>query len=308
MLRQIVVGLAAGVVFLVLDGLVNANPLARQVYVAYQPIARTSVDAVAGSLIDLAYGLILVALFVTLRHCLPGRRDLMKGLSFGAMVWFLRVAMRVAGEWVVTTVPASAHAYTLLAGLVQTLTVAVVVALLLPRSHGDARREGGMIPELVRSFDRSLAYMRELVADLSDEDLILQPPGVPNHAAWTLGHVIHSCQAMAGELGVARWLPDDWEPRFGYGSTPCGTLAPQGSGKAPLLASLAAAGDRLRSALLDTDESRLREPLRDERAREALPTLGDALLQVVAAHTAFHAGQLAAWRRAIGRAPVGVFV
>ena len=110
---------------------------------------------------------------------------------------------------------------------------------------------GEMIPELVGSFDRSLAFMRELIADLSDEEMVLQPPGVPNHAAWTLGHVIHSCQAIAGELGVVPWLPDDWE---------------------------------------------------------ILPTLGDALLQVVSAHTAFHAGQLAAWRRAIGRPPVGVFV
>ena len=60
-----------------------------------------------------------------------------------------------------------------------------------------------MIRELVSCFDRSVAFMRELVADLSDEEMILQPPGVPNHAAWTLGHVIHSCQAIAGELGGA---------------------------------------------------------------------------------------------------------
>jgi len=135
MLRQIVVGLAAGMAFLVLDGLTNANPLAQEVYAAYRPIARSSVNAVAGSVVDLAYGLILVALFVTLRHCLPGRTGLVKGMSFGAMVWFLRVVMRVAGEWVTTTVPASAHAYSLVAGLVQMLLVAVLIALLLPQRH-----------------------------------------------------------------------------------------------------------------------------------------------------------------------------
>ena len=77
-----------------------------------------------------------------------------------------------------------------------------------------------MIPELVACFDRTVAFLHESVADLSDDDLVLQPPGVPNHAAWTLGHVIHSCQAMAGELGVEPWLPPDWESRFGYGSSP----------------------------------------------------------------------------------------
>jgi uncharacterized damage-inducible protein DinB len=165
-----------------------------------------------------------------------------------------------------------------------------------------------MIPELIGSFDRSLAFMRGLVADLSDEEMVLQPPGAPNHAAWTLGHVSHSCQAIAGELGVAPWLPGDWETRFGYGSTPAAAADSGGSSKAELLSMLADASDRLRAVLLATDERRLKDPLPDEKTREILPTLGDALLQIVSAHTAFHAGQLAAWRRAIGRPPVGVFV
>jgi len=165
-----------------------------------------------------------------------------------------------------------------------------------------------MIPELVGSFDRSMAFVQELVADLSDDEMTLQPPGAPNHASWTLGHLIHSCQAIAGELGVGPWLPDDWESRFGYGSSPSGAATSTGTGKAALLAALVDASDRLRTILLATDESRLKDPLPDENARKTLPTLGDALLQVVSAHTAFHAGQLAAWRRAIGRPPVGVFI
>jgi hypothetical protein len=165
--------------------------------------------------------------------------------------------------------------------------------------------EGEMIPELVASFDRSLAFMRGLIADLSDEEMVLQPPGAANHAAWTLGHVIHSCQAIAGELGVAPWLPDDRS--VGYGSSPTAAAASPGSGKAALLARC-----RTRRTgcerLCCTDESRLKDPLPDENTRKILPTLGDALLQVVSAHTAFHAGQLAAWRRAIGRPPAGVFI
>jgi uncharacterized damage-inducible protein DinB len=165
-----------------------------------------------------------------------------------------------------------------------------------------------MITELVGSFDRSLAFIRGLIADVSDEEMVLQPPGAPNHAAWTLGHVIHSCQAIAAELGVEPWLPGDWEARFGFGSAPAAAADSEVSRKAALLASLADASNRLREALLATDESRLKDPLPDASTREILPTLGDAVLQVVSAHTAFHAGQLAAWRRAIGRPPVGVFV
>jgi uncharacterized damage-inducible protein DinB len=164
-----------------------------------------------------------------------------------------------------------------------------------------------MVPELVSCFERTVAFMQELVSDLSDEDMVLQPPGVPNHAAWTLGHVIHSCQAIAGELGVEPWLPGDWESRFGYGSSPV-PVASQHPSKPALLAVLGEARDRLRSALLRIDERALAQPLPDERSRDMLPTVGHALMQVVAAHTAFHAGQLAAWRRAIGRPPVAVFI
>lgn len=164
-----------------------------------------------------------------------------------------------------------------------------------------------MIPELVGCFERTVDFLQKSVADLSDEDIVLQPTGVPNHAAWTLGHVIYSCQAMAGELGVPPWLPADWESRFGYGSSPTAVVSQRPS-KAALLTALGEASKRLRAALLGMDQISLAEPLPDEQARELLPTKGHALLQVVAAHTAYHAGQLAVWRRAIGRPSAGVFL
>jgi hypothetical protein len=141
MLRRVIVGLGAGAVFLVLDGVINANPLAQRLYGAYAPLARSSVNALAGSALDLVYGVVLAWLFVRLRPSLPGRSSLSKGAAFGLMVWFLRVAMRVAGEWVVTTVPLTAHAYTLAAGLVQLLLVAILIGVLLPEGSepGTAR-------------------------------------------------------------------------------------------------------------------------------------------------------------------------
>lgn len=132
MVRLLIVGVVAGVAFLVLDGVINANPMAQRLYAAYRPIARPSVNALAGSAVDLVYGVILTALFTLLRGSLPGGSNLAKAVSFGLIVWFFRVCMRVVGEWVITVVPAEAHAYTLAAGLVQTLVVAVIIALLLP--------------------------------------------------------------------------------------------------------------------------------------------------------------------------------
>jgi len=164
-----------------------------------------------------------------------------------------------------------------------------------------------MILELVATLDRTLAFMQAQVAGLSDDEMVIQPVGVPNHAAWTLGHMIYSCQEIAGELGLEGWLPADWKSNFGYGTSP-GSISPQYATKSALLPSVRDAGERLRAALLQTDEDVLANPLPDEKVREVMPTLGHALLQVVAAHMAFHAGQLAAWRRAIGRPPVGTFL
>jgi len=164
-----------------------------------------------------------------------------------------------------------------------------------------------MIPELVDCFGRTVAFMQEAVADLSEEDMVLQPPGIPNHAAWTLGHVIFSCQALAGELGIEAWLSSDWESRFGYGSSPTAVVS-QYPSKAALLTMFGEASHRFQAALLGLNEMALAEPLPDEKVRGILPTKGHALLQVVAAHTAYHAGQLAVWRRVIGRRGVGVFL
>jgi uncharacterized damage-inducible protein DinB len=112
---------------------------------------------------------------------------------------------------------------------------------------------------------------------------------------------------MAGELGLSPWLPADWESQYGYGSSPAALVSRHPS-KTALLAGLAEASQRLRTALLGLKETVLGQPLPDEKARSLLPTTGDALLQIVAAHTAYHAGQLAVWRRALGRPSVGVFV
>ncbi len=165
-----------------------------------------------------------------------------------------------------------------------------------------------MITELVSCFDRTTAYIRELVADLSDEEMILQPPGVPNHAAWTVGHVIYSCQAIAGMLGATPWLPETWESLFGYGSSPRDAAHSAHASKEILMSRFADACDRLRSTLLGTEEGRLRASLPGPESAGTFATTADALLQIVAAHTAYHAGQLAAWRRAIGREPGGVFI
>jgi hypothetical protein len=132
--RYILVSIVSGILFGVLDGLVNGNPLAQRLYEVYKPIARTSINIPAGVAIDLVYGFVMAGAFLVLYHSLPGEAGLVKGISFAVMVWFFRVVMGVASQWMMFRVPASALAYTLLAGLGEMLVLGMLYGLTLKPS------------------------------------------------------------------------------------------------------------------------------------------------------------------------------
>ena len=134
MTSYIIVSVVSGILFGILDGLINANPIANKLFAVYKPIARTSVNFVAGMIIDLAYGFILAALFQLVYPSLPGEVGLVKGVSFALMVWFFRVVMSVASQWMMFKVPLKALLYTLLAGLGEMLILGILYGLALQPS------------------------------------------------------------------------------------------------------------------------------------------------------------------------------
>ena len=156
-----------------------------------------------------------------------------------------------------------------------------------------------MVPEILNSLALNLDFVRRTIADLDDDQMVGQVGGVVNHPAWTIGHLVGSFQLMGGELGVGPWLPEGWAERFGTGTTPLGD-ANVYPGKADLLHALDDGQRRLVEALAGTGDADLARPLPDERYRDRLPTIGHALLHILASHTAMHVGQLAVWRRAHG--------
>lgn len=131
MLRYIVVSMASGILFGILDGVINANPLARKRYEVYKPIAKTFVNPVAGVVIDLVYGFIMAAVFLLLYESLPGQLGIVKGLSYAILVWFFRVVMHAASTWMMFQVPARTIAYGLVTGLVEMLILGLLYGLTL---------------------------------------------------------------------------------------------------------------------------------------------------------------------------------
>ena len=131
MTTYIIVSLISGVLFGILDGLINANPFAVKLFDAYKPIAKTSANFVAGILIDLAYGFIMAGIFLVLYPGLPGATGLVKGLSFGLIAWFFRVAMYVVTQWMMFKIPAKTLVYILLTGLGEMLIIGFLYGIAL---------------------------------------------------------------------------------------------------------------------------------------------------------------------------------
>ncbi|HSB66797.1 MAG TPA: hypothetical protein VLD65_09470 [Anaerolineales bacterium] len=131
MAGYIIVSLVSGVLFGVLDGLINANPVARKLYQFYQPIAKKSINFIAGLVIDLIYGFIMAWIFLLLYASLPGEVGIIKGISFAVLVWFFRVVMSAASQWMMYTVPKTTILYSILAGLGEMLILGILYGLTL---------------------------------------------------------------------------------------------------------------------------------------------------------------------------------
>jgi len=129
--RYVLVSVGSGVLFGLLDGFLHANPLARKLYMVFEPIARTSVNVPAGLAIDLVYGFALAGGFLLLEAGLPGGSGLIRGLAYGGMLWFARVAMQVASQWMMYVVPVKSLLYTLVAGLGEMLILGLIYGWVL---------------------------------------------------------------------------------------------------------------------------------------------------------------------------------
>ena len=131
MIRYIIVSVVGGILFGVMDGLINANPLAQRLYKVYKPIAKTSMNVPAGIVIDLVYGFVMAGIFLILYTSLPGELGIIKGISFAFLAWFFRVVMYLASQWMMFNVPIRALLYTLLTGLFEMLVLGILYGLTL---------------------------------------------------------------------------------------------------------------------------------------------------------------------------------
>jgi O-antigen ligase len=129
MTKYAIVGITSGRLLAMLDRLANGNPLARSLYAVYHPIGRTSVNSLAGLVIDLAYGLVMASVFLLLYPSLPGGGGLVKGIAFALLTGFFRVVMGTAAQWKMFDVPATTLVYALVSGLAEMLALGILYGL-----------------------------------------------------------------------------------------------------------------------------------------------------------------------------------
>jgi len=134
--------------------------------------------------------------------------------------------------------------------------------------------------------------------------MVQQPVVGMNHPSWNVGHMVLSLQAIGREIGLQPCLDEEWCEVFGMGSQPSADPA-RYPAKSVLLAALADGRDRVVRQLSGMTDEELTGPLPDARYRNVFPSLGHAVLHILAGHLGVHIGQIRAWRRAALLPPVG---
>jgi hypothetical protein len=155
--------------------------------------------------------------------------------------------------------------------------------------------------QILQQFGFQRFYLSLLVDDITDEQMCVQPAGVPNHPAWHLGHLTLVLDRMAKNLGLPPTLDEAWEKKYQMGSIPTGNRADY-----PRKTELLTKFDGLRAGLSRAFEAatpaQLSAPNPVKRLEKALPTVEGLLLFGMIFHEATHLGQLAVWRKAMGMA------
>lgn len=156
----------------------------------------------------------------------------------------------------------------------------------------------------LRVFAWNLLYAEALVADVDPEVLATGGgPGLENHPAWTLGHLVTGSNLLAQDLGLPDDLPAGWRDVFERRGPGDPRRPEEGAASYPsvedLLAELRRQHERVERAWRAASPESW-DATEDWAFGRDLPTSADAALFMALTHEALHLGQLAAWRRARG--------
>jgi hypothetical protein len=131
MIRFTLVAITTGLLFGIMDGLINANPYAVKLLECYKPIARQKINMAAGMVIDLVYGFLITGIYLLLMTALPTENGVIRGLAYGLGIWFFRGLMSVLSSWMMFEIPVKTLVYIAVTGLLEMLILGVFNGVLI---------------------------------------------------------------------------------------------------------------------------------------------------------------------------------
>jgi hypothetical protein len=146
-------------------------------------------------------------------------------------------------------------------------------------------------------------YGRQIIADLSEEQMKTPAFTGANPPSWIIGHLTVSADYGLKIMGQPMLAGKNWHVMFGPGSSPMKHLDKHPN-RAELLAAYEAGHDAVLAALPNVNMEAMKAPSFFEPLLKDLPTLGDLLTHLVTSHEGFHVAQLSACRRAGGMSPL----
>lgn len=148
----------------------------------------------------------------------------------------------------------------------------------------------------------TIAYAKQILADIDDASMCQQPSGL-NHPAWLLVHLSTAADYAAILLGGSGVCPDNWNS-LGDTKKPLSTTRSDYPSKEELMSTFERAFRNAADLYENLSSEDLNMPQKLGFFEAELPTVGDMATFLILGHTNLHLGQLSAWRRAIGKAPL----
>jgi hypothetical protein len=126
--RLIIAGIAASILFLVLDAVFGVlGGMIGELAFGLPPGQPDEAKLVTGLVFELVNGFMLAVIYAIIYPALPGR-GWKKGISYGVIVWGLRVVMWAFSTYMMTDLSPILIGITALTGLLEMLIICVVIA------------------------------------------------------------------------------------------------------------------------------------------------------------------------------------
>ncbi|MGN6368480.1 MAG: DinB family protein [Phycisphaerae bacterium] len=160
-----------------------------------------------------------------------------------------------------------------------------------------------MLGLLIENSTANTKMLQRFVADIPEEKMCVQFPGLVNHPMWVIGHLAQARAGMMGLLGQKADLPADWPTRFGRNSVPVADAGAY-SRREEMIGILLRVHEELVGVLKGADDAALDAANPLERLAALFPTKRHLIWNVLTTHDGIHLGQIADFRRALGMKPV----